>query len=134
MIERRPRRPLQNHFVVNEMIGWQQYHVSVRLKPQDLQQLQQYANAVPRFAGCTTMLQGRTGRCDVSHHSRCWSATIRLMRSGVHNFAARRNVSCSSVGPPRNEQYCFGTGEPRRSVVSERRRLPSPAASTNAQV
>src|SRR6185312_17452991 len=41
---------------------------------------------------------------------------------------------CSSDPPPFREQNCLGTNRPFVSVVSAARRVPSPAASTTAQV
>src|SRR5688500_9045098 len=55
-------------------------------------------------------------------------------RSGVAITLARFNASLSKDAPPPKEQNCFGTARPEASVVSDCKRLPSPPASTSAQL
>lgn len=72
------------------------------------------------------------------HHlnieSRCWEATTTQMRSRVATDSDRSRASSNSDGPPRKEQNCFGTTSPIPFVVTLRKRLPSPAASTTTQL
>jgi len=90
--------------------------------------------AVPQFRGCTIRLSACSMASAASQKSRCWSATITQIRSGGTTRRARSNACWSSVMPPFSEQYCLGTTRPCRSVVNAARRVPSPPASTTAQV
>src|SRR4029077_7299994 len=68
------------------------------------------------------------------HHCRCCSATTLHTCCNGATALARCSASCSRQGPPCSEQNCLGTFTPCSFRVSPRRRLPSPAASTRAQI
>jgi len=68
-----------------------------------------------------------------SHQRRCCAATIVQTRSVRTIDHARLIASCTSEGPFRSEQNCFGTCTPEAVIVNALSRFPSPAASTSAQ-
>src|SRR5215468_773981 len=90
--------------------------------------------AVPRFCGCTMTLRSGNEARSVCQCGACCCATIAHTCSGAATCRARNKVSCIRALPPFREQNCFGTELPDASVVSAASRVPSPAASTTAQV
>lgn len=68
------------------------------------------------------------------HHCRCCAATIVQILWACTTVSARCSASSSRLGPPCNEQNCFGTATPCKFLVRPCNRRPSPPASTSAQV
>src|SRR5208282_2579964 len=68
------------------------------------------------------------------HQCRCCCETTVQIYAGDATDSARLSASSSKQFPPRNEQNCFGTATPKAVVVRLCKRVPSPPASTIAQV